>query len=71
MWWIVVSPPIDSIGYRQRLGSVLTTIEGYLRKFVQDASGLKGDQGLARTQTVVRASGMSKPFFFQLVVGSS
>jgi hypothetical protein len=61
-------PSIDSIGYLQRPGSVLTTTEGRLHKFVRGASGLKEDQGRARTLTVVPASGMSKignfPLFF-------
>jgi len=68
----VVFPSIDSIRYLQRPGSVLTTTEGRLHKFVQDAGGLKEDQVRARTLTVVPASGMSKnrnPPLFSLASG--
>ena len=60
----VVFPSIDSIGYRPLPGSVLTTTEGRLHKFVRDASGLKEDHhGPARMRMLmaVPAFRMSKP----------
>lgn len=60
----VVFPSIDSIGYRPRPGSVLTTTEGRLHIFVRDVSGLKEDHhGPARMRMLMAAPafGMSKP----------